>query len=205
MIIIAIAGAPQTSNHKTLLGAMGILRAIGRHQDSSMSLKLVIRKSIGLWLCQIFWELTKLPAPLTWEKGVIKSLKIRIGAMSSSPRDFKLYRASTRAKLEIRYRKRILKRSWPRIRPNSQHFSLMSLVRPQSRWFNSQASLRSKTRSFSTTKTPLPHPSSPPRTSRWPRVITSKGHRTLKIQTPQILKWLQHIKGTWTYTLKNKK
>ena len=163
------AGAPQTLD-LTLPVAMAILRAIER--ILKWCVKLVIRKSIGLWPCPTSWELTKLPAPLTWEKEVIRISKIRISAMSFSQKDLDPYSPSTRTLEYNRILVSSLSSFWRLIRPNSQHSSSMSLVKPLLRWFNSQASIRLRIRRFSTkTKTELPHLSSLPRIRRrWSQV-----------------------------------
>lgn len=199
MIIIAIAGVLPTWN-QTSPAAMVILKAI--ETILMLCAKLVIRKSIGLWQCLTSWELTKLPAPLTYIKEVIRSLKTDV--MSFSQKDLDLFSLSTRM---LEYNKIVsnLSSCWHLTRPNSQHYFSMSLVKPQSRWFNSQESSRLQIRKFSkTTKTPPPRLSSPPRIRRrWLLAIMSKGLRTLKIQILLILKWTQQFR-TWMCTLKKK-
>ena len=195
MIMEAIVVAHPTWN-LTLLAAMAILRAIERLL--SRCVRLETRKSIGQWLCQTSWELTKHPAPLTWENKVIKSL---ISAMSFSRKDSDPSSPSTRT-LEYRKILSCLNSYWRRIRPNSQHCFSMSLVKPQSRWFNSQESSRLRIRKFSTTRMPHPRLSSRPRIKiKLSQAIMSKGRKTLKILP--ILKWTQQCK-TWMCTLKTK-
>ena len=199
MIIIVIAGVLPTWN-LTSPAAMVILKAIGT--ILMRCAKLVIRKLIGLWQCLTSWELTKLPAPLTYIKEVIKSLKIDV--MSFSRKDLDRSSPSTRM---LEYNKIVsnLSSFWHLIRPNSQHYSSMSLVKPLSRWFNSQESSRLRIRKFSkTTKTPHPRPSSLPRIKRrWSQAIMSRGLKTLRIQILLILKWTQQFR-TWMCTLKKK-